>query len=237
MRLANGRFKRLFEMPKPDHTRQRVITAAAALFAERGFHGTTMRDIAQRARVNLAAGHYHFGSKETLYLEVLRAQFADVMAQLDQRGARLAAGRSRPRRAALRELLRARTAAMLEMLLGPPPALHGTLMMREMCDPSAALPNIVEQFIQPHKREMAAIVAGLMPEHTREQVERCVFSIVGQVFFYRHMLPALRLMVGQGEPTRAWLCAVADHITEFSLGGMQRVASRRRRARAARGHR
>jgi hypothetical protein len=110
-------------------------------------------------------------------------------------------------------------------------------MMREMCDPSAALPDIVEQFIQPHKREMEAIVGGLLPGLGREQVERCVFSIVGQVFFYRNMFPALRLMVGQREPTRAWLRAVAAHITEFSLGGMQRVAGQRRRLRAAGGRR
>ena len=70
-----------------------MIAAASALFAERGFHGTTVRDIAQRARVNLAAGHYHFGSKETLYLEVLRVQFADIMAAA--RAARRAPGGGR----------------------------------------------------------------------------------------------------------------------------------------------
>ena len=56
-----------------------ILEAALEFFVERGFHGTTVRDIAQRAHVNLAAGHYHFGSKETLYLEVLRAQFARLV--------------------------------------------------------------------------------------------------------------------------------------------------------------
>lgn len=217
-----------------DTTKQRVIAAASALFAERGFHGTTARDIAQRARVNLAAGHYHFGSKETLYLEVLRAQFADIMAAFEQRGARLASQRARPRPAQLQALLRARVGAMLELLLGPPPALHGTLMMREMCDPSEALPDIVDQFIAPHKREMEAIVAGLAPELAPAQVERCVYSIVGQIFFYRHMLPVLQHMAGARTLTRPWLHAVADHITAFSLGGMQRVARRRPRRRGPR---
>src|SRR5262245_18514403 len=218
-------------------TKRRVIAAASALFAERGFHGTTVRDIAQRARVNLAAGHYHFGSKETLYLEVLRVQFGDVMAELEQRGAGLVSGTARPGAAALRALLRARIAAMLELLLGPPPGLHGTLMMREMCDPSVALPDIVEQFIQPHKREMEAIVAGLQPQLDRRQVQHCVFSVVGQVFFYRHMYPALPLLAGQRAPRRAWLSAVAEHITEFSLGGMARTAARPRRRRRTRGGR
>jgi AcrR family transcriptional regulator len=215
-------------------TKRRVIAAASALFAERGFHGTTVRDIAQRARVNLAAGHYHFGSKETLYLEVLRAQFADITAELEQRGARLAANAARPQPAALRALLRLRIVAMLELLLGPPPGLPGTLMMREMCDPSAALPDIVEQFIQPHKREMETIVAALQPSLDRRAIERCSFSIVGQIFFYRHMLPALGPLTGQKELTRQWLAAVADHIAEFSLGGMERTAAARRRHRASR---
>jgi AcrR family transcriptional regulator len=214
-------------------TKARVIAAASALFAERGFHGTTVRDIAQRAKVNLAAGHYHFGSKETLYLEVLRAQFGAIMAELEQRGARLGAGRARPGAAVLRELLRTRIAAMLELLLGPPPGLHGTLMMREMCDPSAALPDIVEQFIQPHKREMEAIVAGLLPQLRRAEIERCVFSIVGQVFFYRQLLPALQLMIGRREITRAWMLATAEHILGFSLGGLRGVAGQAQRRRGA----
>src|SRR5439155_1211487 len=63
------------------------MAAASELFAERGFHRTTVRDIAARARVNVAAGHYHYGSKRALYLAVLRAQFADVRATLQARGA------------------------------------------------------------------------------------------------------------------------------------------------------
>ena len=104
----------------PRETRQRVIDAASGLFAERGFHGTTARDIAERAGVNLAAAHYHFGSKESLYLEVLRAQFDTITATLERRGARLATVGARPTRAALEGLLRARVLAMLELLLGPP---------------------------------------------------------------------------------------------------------------------
>src|SRR5438093_10487526 len=68
-------------------TKDRLLTAAAALFAEHGFHGTKIRDIAARARVNVAAGNYHYGSKKALYLAVLRAQFAEIRARLAARGA------------------------------------------------------------------------------------------------------------------------------------------------------
>ena len=73
--------------PTPDDaTERRVLRAARALFAERGFHATTMRDIADRAGANLASGHYHFGSKRDLYLAVLRATFAEVRALLERGG-------------------------------------------------------------------------------------------------------------------------------------------------------
>src|SRR5215470_2438734 len=69
-----------------DETKARILRAATALFAERGFHGTKVRDIAARAGANVAAGHYHFGSKRDLYVEVLRACFADVRALLTRSG-------------------------------------------------------------------------------------------------------------------------------------------------------
>jgi AcrR family transcriptional regulator len=207
-------------------TKRRVIAAASTLFAERGYRGTTVRDIAQRARVNLAAAHYHFGSKETLYIEVLRGQFADMMAELGKRGGRPGARPVRAGRAAMRALLRARIAAMLDLTLGPPPGLHLTLMMREMCDPSAALPDIVDQFIAPLKREMETIVVALLPHVGRHVVELCVFSIVSQVLFYRQMLPAVERLIGRHQLTRAWRRATADHITDFSVGALQYLAGR-----------
>lgn len=216
----------------PRETRQRVLDAASTLFAERGFHGTTARDIAERAGVNLAAAHYHFGSKESLYLEVMRAQFDAITAALERRGARLTAA-ARPGRAALEALLRARIAAMLELLMGPPPGLHGPLMMREMCDPSAALPLIARQFIEPVKRETEDLIARLEPSLPPAAVERCMLSIVGQVLFYRTQLPVFAHLSPGLRFDRAGLAAIAEHIAVFSLGGLRAL----RAAPAGRGRR
>ena len=172
------------------------MAAASELFAAHGFHGTKMRDIAAQAGVNLASANYHFGSKESLYLEVLRAQFGEVTGELERRGATPAAEELRnASRRRLVEVLEQRVAAMLDLLLGPPVGLHGTLMQREMCDPSEALPVIVSQFISPQKEMMERILARLFPRLDGEQIERCVCSIVGQVFFYRTHLPAMRLLL------------------------------------------
>jgi TetR/AcrR family transcriptional regulator, regulator of cefoperazone and chloramphenicol sensitivity len=217
-------------------TRARLLAAASALFAERGFRATTIREIAAHANVNVAAGNYHYGSKKALYLEVLRAQFAQIRRELDARGARRSArALARLSRAALRDLLRARLNVMLELLLGPPPGVHGTLMQREMCDPSEALPVIVDEFVAPMMREMREIAAQLAPGLDERALERCVFSITGQAVFYRFAMPAmLRLLDLPAYPT-GFTRQLGTHITDFSLGGMERLARVRepRRSRRA----
>jgi AcrR family transcriptional regulator len=50
--------------------RAHILAVAEQLFAENGFDGTSVRDIAQLANVNLAMISYYFGSKEKL-LEAL----------------------------------------------------------------------------------------------------------------------------------------------------------------------
>jgi AcrR family transcriptional regulator len=52
-------------MSQPD-TIERILDAAAALFAERGYAETSLRTITTTANVNLAAVNYHFGSKKAL---------------------------------------------------------------------------------------------------------------------------------------------------------------------------
>ena len=211
-------------------TKDRLLTAAAALFAEHGFHGTKIRDIAARARVNVAAGNYHYGSKKALYLAVLRAQFAEIRASLAARGATRAPSElARLGRRELAGLLRARVKVMLDILIGPPPGLHGTLMQREMCDPSEALPVIVEEFIRPIMREMGAIVAHVAPELDPDAVERCVRSVTGQALFYSFVTPAMLLILGLPAYPRGFARELASHITAFSLGGMARLASPPRR--------
>jgi AcrR family transcriptional regulator len=52
-------------VPKID-TKQRILDSAERLFAQNGFEGTSLRNIIADAKVNLAAIHYHFHSKEAL---------------------------------------------------------------------------------------------------------------------------------------------------------------------------
>ncbi|MGH9254643.1 MAG: TetR/AcrR family transcriptional regulator [Vicinamibacterales bacterium] len=59
-----------------------IFKAAAQEFAERGYDAARVDRIAARARVNKAMIYYHYGSKLTLYLEVLRDMFRAVGARV-----------------------------------------------------------------------------------------------------------------------------------------------------------
>jgi TetR/AcrR family transcriptional regulator len=59
-------------------TRERLLAAAGAEFAARGFDGAKVDRIAARARINKAMLYYHFTSKAALYREILRQMFGTV---------------------------------------------------------------------------------------------------------------------------------------------------------------
>ncbi len=56
----------------PTSTKERILAAAEALFAQRGFDGASLRQLTASAGVNLAAVNYHFGSKEKLVEQVFK---------------------------------------------------------------------------------------------------------------------------------------------------------------------
>ncbi|MBN1783710.1 MAG: TetR/AcrR family transcriptional regulator [Alphaproteobacteria bacterium] len=47
-----------------------ILKTASKLFSQKGFDGTSIRDIATKSGVNIAAISYHFGSKENLFFQV-----------------------------------------------------------------------------------------------------------------------------------------------------------------------
>jgi len=58
--------------------RATLIAVATPLFAERGFHGVSVRELAKSAGMNLSMISYYFGGKEALYAAVLTEQFATL---------------------------------------------------------------------------------------------------------------------------------------------------------------
>lgn len=64
-------------MPRdPQPTRTRLLDAAEKLFAQRGFHAVSVRDITKAARADVSLVHYHFGSMDELLAQVVERRAA-----------------------------------------------------------------------------------------------------------------------------------------------------------------
>lgn len=73
-------------MKKPADLLERrgaIVQAAIACFIDKGFHGTSMRDIAQQASVSLGNLYNHFASKEALIAEVASQEQAELQPLLE----------------------------------------------------------------------------------------------------------------------------------------------------------
>lgn len=90
MNVRNTPTARRRGRPLVDDKRRRVLDAALAMFAERGFHGTTMPDVATAAKVGMGTLYHYFEDKQRLVNEVfrdfklqLRAALLDGLAEPD----------------------------------------------------------------------------------------------------------------------------------------------------------
>lgn len=62
-----------------------ILSAAATVFSEKGYHSATMRDIASAAGSSLAGMYYYFASKEEMLFSIQNFCFSAVLAGLDAR--------------------------------------------------------------------------------------------------------------------------------------------------------
>lgn len=200
-------------------TRRALLEAAATIFAEKGYHEATVRQIAQRARANVAAVKYHFGDKLGLYSEVLRKTVLTAGHELVPR----IVDRDAPPERILQQLIH----AFVERVIGADrPDLRFRLMAHELARPTPARSRLVKEIIQPNYDRFRSLVGkmlGLPPDD--EQTCLCVLSIVGQIIlyvragsFFSSLRPQLRLT-----PKR--VKRIANHIAAFSLAYLRSVAS------------
>lgn len=202
----------------PDPTRERLLEAAAQVFAENGFQTATVREICTRANANIAAVNYHFRDKAGLYLEVLRQS-------------KSAGGQPEPREIAMaaetpEEGLRLMISALMRRMHGPAsgPACHFRIMLHEMVQPTEALPRIVEEIIGPSHATMRQILSRLLNKQPDHDLTRlCSNSIISQVVHYATAGPMIALIWPDLKMTPERIDAIAAHIADFSLAAIKHL--------------
>lgn len=173
-------------------SRQRLLHAALALFAEKGFAKTSTREIAQAAGANIAAISYYFGDKAGLY----RAAFfepmngvggspSDAIPLFDQPHFTL--------QESLRGLLESFVAPLKQDELAQQCV---RLHFREMIEPTGVWAEQIDSGIKPaHAALVAVLCRHLGLRRADDDVHRLAFAIVGlalQLFINRDVMQAIR---------------------------------------------
>ena len=206
-------------------TRTRLIDAAGEMFAEFGFHHTTVRQICQRAGANVAAVNYHFRDKAGLYMEVVRQSMRAT--QLDM--VRAAFEQNLPLEAILRAVIKARLESLRSLDLGD---WHFRIFAHELAKPSPAMNVVVNEAIRPLYSRMCRLIGnmlGLPAEH--EKTRLCAHSIIGQILFYAFAGPVLSRLAPETKISPERIDVLAEHIAEFSLAYLRQTFPKRRRGK------
>lgn len=204
-------------LPDTDTTRERILEAAEAVFAEKGFAAATIRDILTRARVgNVAAVNYYFGDKERLYVEAVKSAHVCCNSTIPLPEWRPGT----PADQKLREFVHVLIRRMFQQQR--PSAIQ--LMIREMAMPSPAGAEIVQEYIRPMAETLSGILADLRPD--LPESDRFLFgcSIVGQCLFYRTNRNVLVHLMGDENFQMLDGERLAEHIAEFSLRGLGAIS-------------
>lgn len=69
--------------PKAEETKRNILDAALALFRQRGFESTTMRDIAQAAGVATGAAYYYYPAKDAIVMDFYRRSCAEMQPEIE----------------------------------------------------------------------------------------------------------------------------------------------------------
>ena len=198
----------------PSDPRQRLLEAAEAVFAEQGYDGASVRDICGRAGMNIAAISYHFGDKEKLYVEALKAAHECADDGADGPFPAWSATTSAVQK--LRDFIR----VMAGRMHAParPSALR--LLMREMASPSPAAAHVIREYIQPKAHKLRDILDELLPGEDPRRVLMVGFSVMGQILFYRQNRAVVELMFGKEAIDALGVDLVTDHVTKFTLAAL-----------------
>jgi AcrR family transcriptional regulator len=143
--------------------REHILDTAGRLFAEHGFNGVSARLIAGQAKINQSSIHYHFGSKEELYGEVLKNTYSlnNVLTidKLLEEDPNLLETPAKKAHAVYRII-----SDKFRRILHPPHQWKKELMLRELQSPSPVYMKVIQPFFNQEVENLIRFYFILVPD-------------------------------------------------------------------------
>lgn len=173
---------------KGERTAQRILDAAEALFAEHGYPGTTLRDVARAVRLRIPSLYNHFNSKEGLYAAVLERGIGPVLALLTSIVESPESERTDP----------TQIVSQIMELLGEHPNLP-RLILHETLSGGQRLTPMLREWIAPVFAKSFDLVSAQIPAQRweREEIPLVVLALYHIVLGYFTIAPLYRELNGE----------------------------------------
>jgi AcrR family transcriptional regulator len=167
--------------PASSSTRERILEKAERLFAEFGFDGASIRQIALAAGVPMALLGYHFGSKEGVYRAVFDRRVPTIV---EQRYAGLALAEMEPdldRRLEL--VVKALVLPMLRLRARDKDPSFGRLLAHETTDPNSQSRGFIRDLFDPVARRVMDALASALPDRSMKDINWAYQFMLGAMVF------------------------------------------------------
>jgi len=197
----------------------RLLDAAESLFAEKGFDGTSIRELAAAADCNVASVNYYFHRKENLYIEVWRRQLNKMVeTRVSSIEKVMADSDDKPQ---LEGLLRSFSYAFLEPLLDQSKANNLLrLMIRESHEQHLPPAMFIDEVISPTLAAMQTALLKACPNLDDSKTVLIIFSLIGQLIHIVHV-KAIFERAQKPEWPNLDVAQLVEHIVEFTVAGIR----------------
>ncbi len=206
--------------PAISKTKLTLISAAGQLFAMHGLDGVSVRTIAEKAGVNIAAINYHFGGKEKLYTEALR------FAILHGVGMRPADFLKKPNCLETPEgiahvIYEIVQGWFISYLSPEQPFWFGQLIARSLLDPTPSLREVVEEIFRPDHEALCTLVAHAKPGMSELDIRLWALSVTGQLALYDFCRVPILMILEKESYDEAFLKAASDHVARLMIAALE----------------
>ncbi len=201
--------------PRPDR-RQAILLAAERLFAQRGYHAVSIRDIAVEAGVPSALVGYYFGPKDELF----HAIFQHWNGTIEQRLQALRAALEQPAAKRLEAIMRAFIEPVLALRASPEGESYALLVARELAHRGPQADRALREFLDPLAEAFIDALQAALPRAGRDDLAWCYQFALGALLHHLTDDRVGRLSHGQAHANDP---AAAPKLLAFVVGGIRAV--------------
>ncbi|MDB5873436.1 MAG: transcriptional regulator, TetR family [Ramlibacter sp.] len=195
--------------------KQAILLAAEKLFAQRGYHAVSVRDIAQEADVQVALVGYYYGLKHELFYAI----FEHWNRTIEERLAALRSISHDPAEPkTLTRIIEAFTQPVVRMRASPEGEYYALLVARELRQESEETDRVMRSFFDPLAHAFIDALQEALPHATRGEVAWCYQFALGTLLHHLSDVRVERLSRGQskqGDPAASAL------LVSFIVGGIR----------------